>query len=163
VIFASFSHYLNVSVQLNDTCITFVWYSFFSHVIYATVIFAFLPSVLWHCWLGGRKGIRPVKKLSCGVLTCYLSGSRCRFHCHSLSLASVKSRLVLTFWYRLIPGWSRTKGRYTGVCVCVIYATALCPSVHLSVCDKSVYYHNGLTDWAVMSTDASFNLSYTVF
>jgi len=20
-----------------------------------------LPSVLWHCWLGGRKGIRPVK------------------------------------------------------------------------------------------------------
>jgi len=21
-----------------------------------------MPSVLWHCWLGGRKGIRPVKK-----------------------------------------------------------------------------------------------------
>jgi len=21
-----------------------------------------LPSVLWHCWLGGRKGIQPVKK-----------------------------------------------------------------------------------------------------
>jgi len=20
-----------------------------------------VPSVLWHCWLGGRKGIRPVK------------------------------------------------------------------------------------------------------
>jgi len=20
-----------------------------------------LPSVLWHCWLGDRKGIRPVK------------------------------------------------------------------------------------------------------
>ena len=28
-----------------------------------------LPSVLWRCWLGGRKGIRPVKKtLSGGVL-----------------------------------------------------------------------------------------------
>ena len=26
-----------------------------------------MPSVLWHCWLGGRKGIRPVKK-SGGVL-----------------------------------------------------------------------------------------------
>ena len=26
------------------------------------------PSVLWRCWLGGRKGIRPVKKLSGGVL-----------------------------------------------------------------------------------------------
>jgi len=38
----------------------------------------------------------------------YLSGARCRLaygpcswcHCHSLSLAPVKSRLVLPFWYR---------------------------------------------------------------
>ena len=67
-----------------------------------------LPSVLWPCWLGGRKGIRPVKKLGDEVLawlsvwrevqTCIWS-SWC--HCHSLSLASVKSRLVLPFWYRL--------------------------------------------------------------
>jgi len=27
-----------------------------------------LPSVLWRCWLGGRKGIQPVKNLSGGVL-----------------------------------------------------------------------------------------------
>ena len=27
-----------------------------------------LPSVLWRCWLGGRKGIRPVKNNSGGVL-----------------------------------------------------------------------------------------------
>jgi len=27
-----------------------------------------LPSVLWCCWLGGRKGIRPLKKLNVGVL-----------------------------------------------------------------------------------------------
>jgi len=69
---------------------------------------ATLPSVLWRCWLGGRKGIRPVKKLSGGVLallsvwsevqTC-TRASWC--HCHSLSLASVKSRLVLPYWYRL--------------------------------------------------------------
>jgi len=25
----------------------------------------FFPSVLWHCWLGDRKGIRPVKKTGC--------------------------------------------------------------------------------------------------
>jgi len=52
--------------------------------------------------------IRPVKKLSGGVLawlsvwsevqTC-IWPSWC--HCHSLSLASVKSRLILPFWYRL--------------------------------------------------------------
>ena len=67
-----------------------------------------MPSVLWHCWLGDRKGIRPVKNLSGGLLvwlsvwievqTCIWS-SWC--HCHSLSLASVKSRLVLPFWYWL--------------------------------------------------------------
>jgi len=53
----------------------------------------------------------------------YLSGARCRlawpswYHCHSPSLASVKSRLVLPFWYRLtrvVP----EKGPLNG-CVCV--------------------------------------------
>jgi len=28
----------------------------------------FLPPVLWRCWLGRRKGVQPVKKLSHGVL-----------------------------------------------------------------------------------------------
>jgi len=90
-----------------------------------------LPSVLWHCWLGGRKGIRPVKKLSGGVLawlsvwrkvqTC-IWPSWC--HCHSLSLASVTSRLVLTFWYWLTQVVLE-KGHWTGVCVCVCYIIAL--------------------------------------
>ena len=67
-----------------------------------------LTSVLWRCWLGGRKGIRPVKKLSSGVLVWLSAWSEVQtcirpsgFHCHSLSLASVKSRFVLPFWYRL--------------------------------------------------------------
>ena len=124
------------------------------------------PSVLWHCWLGGRKGIGPVKNWVVGCWRGYLSGAQCRLaygqwcianngggctqrgvakglkvpclfmitevsirckknsggwytpytrlyppihhciwpswcHCHSLSLASVKSTLVLPFWYRL--------------------------------------------------------------
>ena len=58
--------------------------------------------VLWRWWPGGRKGIRPAKKMS-GVVLAWLSVwsevqtciwlSWC--HCHSLSLASVKSRCVL--------------------------------------------------------------------
>ena len=70
-----------------------------------------IVNVLWHCWVGGRKGIWPVKKtLSGGVLAwlsvwsevqTYIWTNWC--HCHSLSLASVKSRLVLPFcwcyWY----------------------------------------------------------------
>ena len=45
--------------------------------LFCVLIKLCLPSVLWRCWLGGRKGIRPVKKLSGGVLA-WLSGMRCR-------------------------------------------------------------------------------------
>ena len=37
-----------------------------------------VPSVLWRCWLGGRKGIRPVKNWVVGCWHGYLSGARCR-------------------------------------------------------------------------------------
>ena len=102
--------------------------------IYSSIYFCVVgemrikPSVLWRCWLGGRKGIRPVKQLSGGVLawlsvwsevqTC-IWPSWC--HCHSLSLASMKSSLVLPCWYRptqAVPD----KGPLNGcVCVCVIF------------------------------------------
>ena len=42
-------------------------------------------------------------------------------HCHSLSLASVKSRLVLPFWYRLTQV-VLDKGPLNGVCVCVLFS-----------------------------------------
>ena len=37
-----------------------------------------LPSVLWRCWLGGRKGIRPVKNWVVECWLGYLPGARCR-------------------------------------------------------------------------------------
>ena len=87
-----------------------------------------MPSVLWRCWFGGRKGIRPVKKLSGEVLawlsvwsevqTCICS-SWC--HCHLLSPASVKSRLVLPFWYRLT--WVVPEKWPLNGCVCVFLVT----------------------------------------
>jgi len=40
-----------------------------------------MPSVLWRCWLGGRKGIWPVQNWVVGCWHCYMSGSRCRFAC----------------------------------------------------------------------------------
>jgi len=36
------------------------------------------PSVLWRCWLGGRKNIRPVKNWVMGCWRGYLSGARYR-------------------------------------------------------------------------------------
>ena len=70
-----------------------------------------LPSVLWHCWSGTRKSIRPLKILSDEVLvwSCLERGADC-LHTVQLmpphpqtpsSLASFKSRLVLPFWYQL--------------------------------------------------------------
>ena len=53
-------------------------------------------------------------------------------HCHSLSLASVKSRLVLPFWYwltRVVPD----KGPLNGcLCVCVLtyYTLVLSTALH---------------------------------
>ena len=47
------------------------------------------PSVLWHCWLGDRKGIRPVKRMDVGLLvvmmwlehcTTYSSSGHHHFH-----------------------------------------------------------------------------------
>ena len=80
--------------------------------------------MLWRCLLGGRKDTRPVKKLSGGVVAWLSVWSEMQtciwlswFHCHSLSLASVKSRLVLPFWHwliRVVP----EKGPLNG-CVCV--------------------------------------------
>jgi len=37
-----------------------------------------LPSVLWHCWLGVRKNIWPVKNWVMRCWCSYLSGARCR-------------------------------------------------------------------------------------
>ena len=37
-----------------------------------------VPSVLWRCWLGGRKGNRPVKNWVVRCWRGYLSGARCR-------------------------------------------------------------------------------------
>ena len=86
----------------------------------------FMPSVLWCCWLGDRKGIWSVKKLSGGLLawlsvwsevqTCIWPGW---CHCHSLSLASAKSTLVLPFWYwltRVVPEEGPLNGCMYYVC-----------------------------------------------
>ena len=57
---------------------------------------------------GGQEGPPACKKLSCGVLAWLSVWSEVQTciwprwcHCHSQSLASIKSTVVLPFWYRL--------------------------------------------------------------
>jgi len=67
------------------------------------------PSVLWHCWLGDRKGIRPVKSW---VLVCWWWRFDWSFACitasvvttTSIILSSYNSRMG-TFWYQLTQAY----------------------------------------------------------
>ena len=75
--------------------------------------------------VGRQEGHPACKSLSGGVLawlSVWSEVQTCRWpswcHCHSLSLASVKSRLVLPFWYRLtwvVPDEGPLNG-----CVCLM-------------------------------------------
>ena len=108
-----------------------------------------LPSVLWRCWLGGRKGIRPggwvLVWLSVWseVQTC-ICPSWC--HCHSLSLASVKSRLILPSWYQLNPG-SPGQRAVKRMCVCVVIIKRTCV---LTVCLCINYGATVAWEWEVV-------------
>jgi len=48
------------------------------HANYKKRTYTTVPSVLWRCWLGDRKGIRSVKNWVVGCWRGYLSGARCR-------------------------------------------------------------------------------------
>ena len=91
-----------------------------------------VPSVLWvfsalTLLVVWQEGHPACKKLSGGVLVWLSVWSKVHTciwpswcHCHSLSLASVKSRLVLPFWYRLTQVVLE-KGPLNGcVSVCVL-------------------------------------------
>ena len=109
--------------------------------------------------LVGRQGGHPAcKKLNGGVLawlsvwsevqTC-IWPSWC--HCHSLSLAPVKSRLVLSFWYRLT--WVVSDKRaIKRVCVCV----RACVRVYLWL------YLMTICSFVWMQMPLSGNISVTV-
>jgi len=87
--------------------------------------------VLWHCWLGVRKSIRPVKNWVMRCWCSYLSAEMCRLFAYGpadatasqtpSSLALFKSRLVLPFWYWLtqVVLGKPWRGRETGVVLCM--------------------------------------------
>ena len=67
-----------------------------------------LPSVLWHCWLGDRKGIRPVKKVGCW----FVGGNNftgalhvsCHYHLHHPWSNKIQDGDILVPSYRGCPG-----------------------------------------------------------
>jgi len=71
-------------------------------------------------WQEGHPACKKLFRVM-GYLAWFSDWRCCGCHCHSLSLASVKSRLVLPFWYRLTRV-VLDKGPLNG-CVCVFSDT----------------------------------------
>ena len=102
-----------------------------------------VPSVLWCCWLGGRKGIRPLKNWVVRCWHGYLSAARCRLaygpddatatHCLCIS----KIQIGFTFLVPAHPG-SPGQRAVKQVCVCV-----LCCSTRYYVSYRSDWYRQG--------------------
>jgi len=102
--------------------------------------------------VGRQEGHPACKKLSGGVLAwlsvwskvqTYIWTSWC--HCHSLSLASVKSRLVLPFWYRPTRVVLE-KGPLNG-CVCVLWVT-IC--IKFIISEDNKYMHINSWLWNIL-------------
>ena len=66
-------------------------------------------------------------------------------HCHSLSLASVKSRLVLPFWYRLTRAGSPGQRAVKRMCVCVRACVCVCMFKGRLEWAKGTMYYTGCT------------------
>ena len=89
--------------------------------------------------LGSRKGIRPVKNLSSEVLAWLSVWSKVQtciwpswYQWRSLSLAPVKSTLVLPFWYWLT--WVVPDKRPLNGCVCVcVWLPCIVAAVQMTV------------------------------
>ena len=85
-----------------------------------------LPSLLWHCWLGDRKGIRPVKNWVMGCWCGYLSGARTDLHMAQLIPLPLTvfcfSKIQIGFTF-LVPGHAGSLGqravKRVFVCVCM--------------------------------------------
>ena len=84
------------------------------------IIIAFSALTLLVGWQEGHPACRKLSGVVLAWLSVWSEVQTCiwpsGFYCHSVSLASVKSRLVLPFWYRLtriVPD----KGLLNGLCV----------------------------------------------
>jgi len=113
--------------------------------------------------VGRLEGHPACRKLSGGVLALLSVWSEVQTciwpswcHCHSLSLASVKSRLVLPFWYRLTQVVPDKGPLNVCVCVCVCMFEYLpftlcwglcCVSIHYNLCVFFVHLMFQLLDY----------------
>jgi len=111
----------------------------FNYSVFTRKLESAKGGTLWVCTMGMRRThVSPAG----GDLAGGQNSKRCMwpscYHCHSPSLASVKSRLVLRFWYRLtwvIPDKIQRAVKWLCVYVCVCVHACVC-RVRACVCCK---------------------------
>ena len=102
-----------------------IWHLGCDTVLIFTVLDGyFLPSVLWRCWLGGRKGIRPVKNLEwwgTGMVICLERGAN--LHMAQLMplplTVSCSSKIQIGFTLLVAAHLGSPGKRAVKRCVCV--------------------------------------------
>ena len=88
----------------------------------------FLPSVLWRCWFGVRKSIRPVKNCVVRCWRGYLSAARCKWFAYGPADATAILSSLASEWLTfLVPAYPRCPGKET------VKRVSVCLSVCLSV------------------------------
>jgi len=98
---------------------------------YNVTIYSLWPSVLWRCWLGGRKGIRPVKKTQwwgAGVVICLERGAD--LHMAQLMplalIDSCFSKIQIGYFYLSGTGHPGSPGQRAVKRVCVCVCVCVC-------------------------------------
>ena len=160
----SMSHPLCLTTNSKYWC---EWFQYCRYFVYlqgtASLTFSALTLLV-----GRQEGHPACKKLSGGVLawlSVWSEVQTCTWpswcHCHSLSLASVKSRLVLPLWYRLT--WAVPEKGLLNGCVCVVLTLMLwcCCRFETSddVCRCPVYrwwHMNGPQTWQLFINNVKF-------
>jgi len=100
-----------------------------------------LPSVLWHCWLGSRKGIRPVKNRAVGVGVVVCLERVADLHMAQLMplplTVSCFSKIQIGFTF-LVPAHLGSPGKRAVkracVCVCCVSSFDFCIGEQIDVC-----------------------------
>jgi len=100
-----------------------VWIGNVHCFCHSLFVVQFVPSVLWRCWLGDRKGIRPVKNWVVGRWRGYLSAAMGRL-AYGPADATATHCLLLQLnpdWFTfLVPAYlGSTRKGPLNVCVCV--------------------------------------------
>jgi len=90
--------------------------------------------VLWRCWLGGRKGIRPVKNWAVGCWHGYLSGAKvqtCIWTADATVSCFSKIQTGFTFLVPAHPGRPGQRAvKRLCVCLCVDVNSLACCNLH---------------------------------